>query len=70
MIDQQDYLHTPIYSKTFEMNTQSSDAKVSMQPINQLASRFFPAHIFLNKVDNCKQWHLKTKVESKTLTYE
>jgi hypothetical protein len=38
MLDQQAYLHTPIYSKTAEMNTQSSDAKVPMQPIKQLAS--------------------------------
>jgi hypothetical protein len=66
MLDQQAYLHTPIYSKTVEMNTQSSDAKVPMQPIKQLASRFFSAHIFLKQADKCKRWQLKTKVESKT----
>jgi hypothetical protein len=38
MLDHKAYLHTPIYSKNVEMNTQSSDAKVPMQPIKQLAS--------------------------------
>jgi hypothetical protein len=61
MLDQQAYLHTPIYSKTAEMNTQSSDAKVPMQPIKQLASRFFSAHIFLKQEDKCKRWQLKNK---------
>jgi hypothetical protein len=47
------------------MNTQSSDAKVPMQPIKQLASRFSSAHIFLKQADKCKRWQLKTKIESK-----
>ena len=66
MLDQQAYSHTPIYSKNVEMNTQSSDAKVPMQPIKQLAFRFFFAHIFLKKADKCKRWKLKTKFEPKT----
>jgi hypothetical protein len=49
MLDQQDYLHTSIYSKTVEMNTQSSDVKMPMQPIKQLASRFSSAHTFLKQ---------------------
>ena len=66
MPDKQYYLHTPTYSKTVEMNTQSSDAKVPMQPIKKLASRFFSIHIFFEQAEKCKQWWLKTEVESKT----
>ena len=66
MPDHQAYLHTPIYSKNVEINTLSSDAKVPMQPIKQLASRLSSAHIFLKQADKCKRWQLKTKVESKT----
>jgi hypothetical protein len=66
MVDQQDYLHTPIYYKTVEMNTQSRDAKVPMQPIKQLTSQFFSDHIFLKQAKKCKIWRLKTQVESKT----
>jgi hypothetical protein len=47
------------------MNTQSSDAKVPMQPIKQLASQFFSVHIFLKKEDKCKIWQIKAKNESK-----
>jgi hypothetical protein len=54
MLDQQAYSHTPIYSKTAEMNTQSSDAKVPMQPIKQLASRFFSITSFLRRQTNVK----------------
>jgi len=65
MLEQQDYSHTPIYSKNDEMNTQSSDSKVPMQPIKQLASRFSSAHIFLKQAGKCKRCQLKTKIESK-----
>jgi hypothetical protein len=65
MLDQQAYLHTPTYPKNVEMNTQSSDAKVPMQPIKQLASRFSSAPIFLKQADKCKRWQLKEKIESK-----
>jgi hypothetical protein len=54
MLDQQAYSHTPTYPKNVEMNTQSSDAKVPMQPIKQLASRFSSAHIFLKQQTNVK----------------
>jgi hypothetical protein len=66
MLDQQTYLHTFIYSKTTEMNTQSSDAKMPMQPIKQLAARLPYVHNFLEQADKCKRWQLKTKIESKT----
>ena len=60
MLDQQAYSHTPIYSKNDEINTQSSDAKLPMQPIKKLVSRFFSNHIFLKKADKSKRWQLKT----------